>query len=433
MPRHEQTGRSSGQADGLQVRGAPARLALLFTVVAAVSLNASLAVAADAAADYEMYTVGTRPHPGYDAVGVRLGSWVFLPSITSGVTYDSNIFSNADRVADDWIVAIRPSLNVRSEWSRHSVAAYARANFLRYSEFTKQDHADFFTGLSGTIDIDEGTKANLALDYAYDHEERGTGDSTRAFDDPIAFQNLTTNAAISKRFNRLTVSLGGTWQNLDYQDTTFFGVPVDQDYRDADKYTVKSRVAYGISPITSLFVEGSWNYRDRRGAGLDSTGWRGVAGLGFDLSSLVHGEVYGGYLLEDYEAGLSDISSYNYGGQLEWMPTPLTTVTLSGGRETDVSSFRGGASHIDSDVDIKIDHELLRNLVLSGRAGYAWNDYEGLGRTDEYIKAGTAATYLMNRYASFAADYSFQYFTSSGPGPDAYDRHKASVRVKLQY
>src|SRR4029453_4135451 len=56
--------------------------------------------------------VRTRQHPGYEPVGIRSGPWMINPALTSGLLYDSNVFSSNTNRRSDIAGVVEPSLRV---------------------------------------------------------------------------------------------------------------------------------------------------------------------------------------------------------------------------------------------------------------------------------------------------------------------------------
>ena len=73
---------------------------------------------------------------------------------------------------------------------------------------------------------------------------------------------------------------------------------------------------------------------------------------------------------------------------------PLEASLPSGLNETTQS---GASSVQDTGVGLQVDHELLRNLILSASADYDRSEFDDIGRTDDTIALGADAKYLLNR------------------------------------
>ena len=77
---------------------------------------------------------------------------------------------------------------------------------------------------------------------------------------------------------------------------------------------------------------------------------------------------------------------------------------------------------------MNVSHELLRNVQLNGRFNYARDDFSGISRTDNTINVGGGASYLLNRYLSLDAGYTFTKRWSD-ESSEEFDRNLVRVGV----
>jgi uncharacterized protein (PEP-CTERM system associated) len=89
-------------------------------------------------------------------------------------------------------------------------------------------------------------------------------------------------------------------------------------------------------------------------------------------------------------------------------------------------------SYITSLIGLRVDYELWRNLVLSGKAGYEWDDYSALSRHDRFLKLGTSATYYLNRNFQLSVDYRYVQRDSNVTAVD-YNRNVYGVSLRSQF
>jgi uncharacterized protein (PEP-CTERM system associated) len=123
---------------------------------------------------------------------------------------------------------------------------------------------------------------------------------------------------------------------------------------------------------------------------------------------LLFGEVYVGYRRQFYEDDrFEDEDGIAFGADLTWNPTTLTTLTLSGSGDFIPTTIDDAASNFRSSVGFRVDHEVLRNLLVGGRVGYTRDDFDRIERVDNTIDVGANLTYLINRYFSVGAAYGF--------------------------
>ena len=66
------------------------------------------------------------------------------------------------------------------------------------------------------------------------------------------------------------------------------------------------------------------------------------------------------------------------------------------------------AGFLANEVVLSVDHELMRNLILSASAGYAIDDYENIDREDERYAIQLAATWLINQLLSARLEFTHE-------------------------
>jgi len=181
-------------------------------------------------------------------------------------------------------------------------------------------------------------------------------------------------------------------------------------------YTLQGKGEYAASPDTAVFAALAWNQRDFQNGGaqgVNSSGYEVTAGASFDFTHLVRGELQVGYLEQDFTAAPAAVppipsqavAGPAYHGRIEWFPTGLTTVTLSGDRAIEDFTVPGASGTLGTGGALQIDHELLRNVILSARTGYNAYKYIGADRTDRAWASGANADYQLNRHVGLALSY----------------------------
>ena len=70
----------------------------------------------------------------------------------------------------------------------------------------------------------------------------------------------------------------------------------------------------------------------------------------------------------------------------------------------------------------------MRNVLLNASLGYENDDFNGIGRTDNYYLAGFGAKYLINHNFWVSAGYNFAHRDSNAAGTN-FDDHIISTRI----
>jgi hypothetical protein len=400
-------------------------------------------------------TVLQRRRPEVEQLGVRAGSFLILPRIEAGETYDSNVFLTERNTESDWLFVAKPSLNVRSDFSNHALNFGVSGDIGRYHDFSSENYADYRVDVGGRYDIARETQLSGDLFHRRLHEGRSDPDAFAGgvsnpfvlgnFAEPIVYYASGGEVALSQGFNRIRTRLSAQATNYDYRSVpTVGGGRRSLEDRDRWEYGTSLRVGYDLGTGLQPFVQGTYTRTDyQKVAGRrerDANGYELVAGTTFDLTGLMTGEVFAGYLTKRYEdATISDFSGLSVGGQLNWAVTQLTTVTGRVSRqvrETDVTRGTGVLTQVASNYTrtiaaVGVDHELLRNLLLNGRLQWRQDDFTGVERTDNVYTAGAGATYLINRNFYLTGGYTYETRKSDVTGSD-YKDNLIFLRVGAQ-
>jgi hypothetical protein len=397
---------------------------LLFVSAAVAALPLGGAQAQEFGADRNHNeSVTQRPRPEYDALGVRMGSISLFPQLWMRAGYDDNIFATPNNHASDEVYTVRPVVDLATNWSRHALHAEAYFDQGFYQDNKKEGHGD--ADISGEFRLDVLRDAFLGVggEYGELHEDRTVASSTPVQLRPTQYSLANAYLYGTYTFNRVRTTLRVEDTHLNYEDdiNRITGANIDEDYRDGDNGLLQGRVEVALSPDTALVFQATGNRREYDNpppAGTpnrNSRGWEVLGGFNTDLSHLIRGELTVGYLSQDYEAAsLKTVSGLAVKSQLEWFVTPLTTVTVNASREVNDSGIITLPSFIATTGLVKIDHELLRNVIIGASARYSNDDYQGGDRTDDYLDAGVSARYLVNRHATLLAEYNYGTLNSSG-------------------
>lgn len=353
-------------------------------------------------------SVRERPRPDYQARGVLAGAFTIFPRVTFDAELNDNIYAGPSTLEEgDTVFRIRPEVVVNSGWSVHQLGAYARANFNRFAENETENTDEYALGANLRLDVVRGSNIYGGVDYQSLTEPRTAPTSPVGTVRPTEYDLFTANIGGVHEFNRLRVSGRADFSEYDYDNNVLRnGTPLLQDDRDRDMTTVAGRAEYAVSPATAFFVAGRWNKRDYRlpvgadGFNRDSDGYAVTAGVNFDISAVMRGELEVGYLDQDYvDARLPGIDGAAVAGRIEWFPTELTTLTFNVSRSVEEATVAAASGFLSTGGGIAVDHELLRNVLLNASLSYTEDKYRGVDRRDKRTAAALGGSYMMNPWA----------------------------------
>lgn len=405
---------------------------LTWSSVAAAAVLAPTLASAQAAPEADR-GVGVRDRykAEYEPLGIRAGSFLIRPDLQVAAEYNDNVFATGANEEEDTIFRITPSVAINSDWSRNALGLRAQLVDWRHLDFDSEDRTDWSADGTGRFDI--GTRSALRFQAGYQntHESREDAGSPLSLAEPSEYTSAYGGVGFSHQFNRLQIQGDVVFRNYDFDAyKNALGGTTNQDYRDYDRVDYTGRADYALPKGGIVFVEGGYNERtydqDTTITGVtisqDSDGYRALIGTRLDLTNLLSGEVAVGYMSQDYsDPRLSDATGFAARADLQWFVTGITTIGFGGSREVQESGIfynptgtTVGGGAIVSSVYGRVDHELLRNVVLSGDVAFRDYDYKSFDRTDERIEAGVGVDYLMNRTLRFGLGYRYDDRTSDG-------------------
>jgi hypothetical protein len=422
------------------------RMKLRLLTVLATGGALALPPMAQAQVDYferdRNIAVKDRPHPEYEALGVRWGAFRAYPRLQADLGYDSNIFATDGNEVSDTLIRLAPAVEVESDWSRHSLTAFAKGQSTWSTSYGSENYQTWSLGAAGRLDVRRRTNLGGGLDYAREVEPRTSSNSPQSIAEPIRYNQANAYVTGSHSFNRLRFSGRGDVRSYDYHDgVTFAGVPVPQSDRDQTTYEITGRADYAVSPATAVFARLSFNDRsyDSPGTALtpkrDSSGMNAIVGVDFELTNLVRGEAGIGYLDQSFDAPLyGSTSGLSTRVRLEYFPTQLLTLGLNANRSVDDSGVPGSGGYLSSNVQVTADYELRRNIIVEARAGFAQEDFDAIDRQNDRWIGGIRATYLLNRRFGVTAAYDFENRRSSGlDRTNDFNTHRIALSLVAQY
>jgi hypothetical protein len=385
--------------------------------------------------------VADRARPEFDAVGLRLGSFMLYPALELGAGYDSNVLAEDTNRKDSAIFPMALPIVLESDWTRHALALSATPSYRFHTGVPSEDYWELDVTGTGTLDVLESADFTTSMSFRHLVEPRGSIDAVATFAEPTQYNEFDVIGTWRQRFNRLNASISGGFTRLNYDDISLkAGGKFDMDFRDRDVAQGRVQTGYSFAKGQSAFVRGTVNnrnygdlapMRDR-----DSFGWEVVAGWASELTDLVTGEVYVGYLDQSYDSSFfTDVDGVSFGAALEWYATELVTVSASAARDVTDSTTPGVGGILVTKAALGADYELLRNVLLNGEVSYENGNFKGSSREDDMIRIEVGGTYLLSRTVHLDLEYSFAERWSNAASlgvPLDYSRHMLILGVRFQ-
>ncbi|KKC27773.1 outer membrane beta-barrel protein [Sphingomonas sp. SRS2] len=366
--------------------------------------------------------VADRARPAFDALGIRTGSLLVFPAITGRLEYDDNVLASSAGKRGDSVFYVEPEVRVRSDFSRHAfdTRVYYRRSF--HNKLSGEDSSEYGVTGRGVVDVTRRTRIRAGAAFEHNAENRASLSSFTGSRTPVKYDRFAGSLGLEQEVGDFILLGRGEYRRISYDDAVDpLGNVIDLEFRNLKVRTATGQISYRLRSGTTAFVRAQAERRlydlrpgdpgfdpftstDRSGKGL-----RAEAGLGVELTSLIYGNVRLGYLRQKYDdAALRDVSGLSYGADILWNVTPLTSFRLTADRSVDETSSQTTAGNLRSEFTGKVDHELLRYVILSAGVRYARISPAGPTAKSREVEANLGVRYLMNRYMELRGGYAYE-------------------------
>jgi hypothetical protein len=381
--------------------------------------------------------VKERQQPGYEPVGIRDGSWMFLPSFLAGGFYDSNIFSSNFLKRSDIAAIIEPTLRAYTLWERHGIDVTLDAQEIAYNGNPGLNQTN--ASLKGNAWYDISQDLTLLTNFQIAHFNLAVGSlsSPAGAVQPTPYDFFSGDVSIRKEFNRLVASVGFRTDSYDYGSTRASdGTLIDQSSLSGQVYSLHGRADYAISSIFGVFAAAEGNDRNVNGLPgqpLDSQGYRALSGVTFGLTNLITGEIGAGYVQQQFvDPTIGTIAGPSYRALLTWRPTRLIDVNFKAEQLVTETSQTSSTGVLANALQLGADYEFRRNIVFSVTGTYEIDRFFGMIRKDDVVVTDERVKYKLSRYGSIALYHTYTNRNSDVP-IFSYDKHQVGINVTAQF
>jgi hypothetical protein len=381
--------------------------------------------------------VKIRQQPGYEDIGIRAGSWMINPSLTTGGFFDSNVFSSNTMKSSDFATLVEPNVSAHTLWGEHAINLQADVQDFRYLNNPGLDETDVTLKGTGQFDLHHDAQILTSFEAASLHEGVGTLSSPFGAVQPTPYDLFSGDVTYRQEFNRLTASVGSRVDSYSYGSTVAQnGSAIDESFRGGQIYTEHARFDYAVSPTLGLFTAGEVNERDLRGmpgAPLTSQGERVLAGFDVAFTPLITGEIGAGYVSQHFDDALiGTVEGPTYRAIVNWSPTRSLDIYFKAEQLVTETADTTSAGVRANGAQLGADYEIFRNVVYSTTAAYENENFYGQARLDNVYSIDSRLKYQFNRFSSIELWYKFVQRDSNMP-VFSFDKHQVGINVKMQF
>jgi hypothetical protein len=385
-----------------------------------------------------------RPRPAPDddpfgPTGIHAGTFLLRPAIEVMTGYDTNPARLTVAAPGSTQLTVAPELLAHSDWERHQLDLAIRGSYNYYPDERFADRPNLDARADARIDVTRDTRIDVEGRYLLSTDYPGSPNLSADLAKLPIYTDTGATLGVGQRFNRFDVSLKGTVDRIDWQDSLLTdGTTQGNADRNYDQYGAQLRGGYEILPGVKPFAEVDADTRihdlpvDRTGADRDSDGLAAKVGTAFEFTRTLTGEISVGYLERFYgDPVLPDIRAPLLDASLVWAATGLTTIKFVGRTTVDESVVADVSGVLRHDNGIEISHALRRWLITTVKFGYGIDDYIGIFRHDQRYLASLGLTYKLNRDVWLKGELRQEWLISNVPFSN-YAATIALIGVRLQ-
>jgi hypothetical protein len=380
-------------------------------------------------------TVLSRPHPDYDASGVRVGAFTIAPQLTEAFGFDSNPRGTSGQAGSAFISS-QANVSVSSNWSRNAIGASASVDDRRYLQQTSLSRTDDAFAVGGRYDV--GTADHLLVSGAHlDLHNEPNGIDALSQQRPSPYQVNVGNVSYLLNLSRLSFEPFVNVSDFSYSNLNFGGSTLRNDYLDNTTVTegVTTRYELSSSHHAVFVVRGAESLFRRTTAGLptrDNTTISVLGGLDYVADGLWRYRVLVGYQLRQYaSSAIKSQSSPIVEANVIWSPTLLTTVETTASRQILNSTDPLVPSYTDTSFKLQVEHEYLRNVFLNAHVSAELAEYQRNGGHQTLLGAGAGVTWLLNRNQKVSTIYN--HTKSSSNTRTKYDEDLGLIQLSMGF
>ncbi|MDJ0387770.1 outer membrane beta-barrel protein [Roseomonas sp. E05] len=382
-------------------------------------------------------TVLTRPRPDYDPTGVRLGAFRIDGAVEAGMGFSDNIEPSRSEELSDGFFSEQLTAGIGSQWTRHAVGLSVTQDTRQYLQYSAQNWNDYGVGINGRYDVGRASSLNASYNHLHSHLSVDNFDVQQqegSLSRPVPFDSDIFQVGGTAAFNRLALSTSLSYATIRYENETNDGVLERNSEDDYDSKSGEFRGEYSLVQgrrIVGLVRLQDISYTRTGQSGRDSFTWEAQAGFDYDFDGVWQARLLVGYRQRDYdEPGRKSLTGPAFEGQVMWMPSQLTTATVAVQRTIEESIRQDNVSYTRTAARLTVDHEMLRNVIVTGELRAEHRDYPERGTVTDGI-ALVGAQILLNRHLALNAQYQHTERLDAPEGYREYGINEVLVRLRF--
>ncbi|HEY9090098.1 outer membrane beta-barrel protein [Parasphingorhabdus sp.] len=354
-----------------------------------------------------------------------------------GTEYNDNIYATRNDEVDDILITFRPGASFSWGDQKNRITFSGSGAIGRYIDNETENYDDWQVGMNGRAQLSSDITLVAGGDYQWDHENRASPEAVNGIE-PTQYERAYGFAGLLLQAKPITARLVGTVNDFDFDDVDSLTGTINNDDRDRTHYEIGTRIGYPLGTGSEIFVQGAYDKReydqtvDDFGYTRYSDGFTLAVGARHKLSNRLTGELFVGYLQQDYrDIRFDDISTIDFGAVVDWSGPRGLSASFRVDRSVEETTLPGASSYMLTSGNFSIranpHPRLAAGLGLRG----SHYDYRGVDRSESVLSANLWTRYYLNKHLYVGTDYTFAERSSNAAGYD-YDQNRFMFRIGAQ-
>jgi hypothetical protein len=330
------------------------------------------------------------------------------PFLSERIEYETNVFQVASGAQGSTIFKTIPGFTLELPLGRHRFDLGFRTEILRYVDLGSQNTENYFVLARGLLDFPGGLKFTFKEDFAHTNQPPNS-ELTGPIENTTNVFSSAVEYAITQRYS---IGLEYAFTHVTFADDS--GV----EDLDRNEHLVTLAGFYKIQPKTDLLAAFAYGRKDFTNASdRNLNRYLFLVGVRGDITSRLSSTVRFGF--ESRQPDRDDLTTFNgfvANGDLTYLATERTKLTLYVERSTQESQFQTNLFYIANIASLSVEHFFTPKLLATGRVYGGSNDYPDKGqkvdlsfdwRRDWLVGVFVGAEYQIQKWLAVSADYSF--------------------------
>jgi hypothetical protein len=381
------------------------------------------------------------PRPDYDPPGYVRDSFLFKPSVSDSVGYDSNIFASDVYHVGDAVNTSSEEVTMASQWSHDSLDLDLRTDQQIFGTQHQENANSYYAAGAGRLDLTDGSFLELDGLGSQQPDQRANASTLRTLQRPI-YNNWNGTLSYFQR-------LGDFVEQFEVGVNQIAYLYADEIYLSYVAKKIGDRVSYDQGGQFIPFVEINYLVNDQVFQPQNQSFRNLTALVGFDahISTVLDADLAVGALQETFlNPDFNNLTRPIATGHLLWNVTPLTSVIASVEQTyVGVESFcnTGLFCQITPDGNklplvqpvfpgevlfqthrstvaktiaiLNVEHEIWHGILGGAGAEYEHDVFDFDNLDDNLYELRANLRYLVNQNAQIQLDYEYRYRSANFP------------------